>query len=601
MAAFRASRLTTILGVSVALVAVAGACAEKTTQPPSAPAAGVVITTGPRSTTAGLSLGPPIAVAIHDSGGRVVADTPITVVLSIVPGSGTAGAHLRGPASVSTVDGVATFAVSVDSAGTGYRLAASAAGLRADTSGAFDVVAGPAIRLVFASVPSTAVVGRPLDGAIRVLILDSLGNVATSASDAVTLVAYLRSVVASTTTMPAQSGAATFAGLTFDDPGSFVLYATVAGLEQAAWGPGAVRLAARAVTGGALHTCVLAVNDAAYCWGDDWLGELGDGIDVSDPNRGPLIRATPSRVLGQRFTSVQAGLYATCGVAPDGQAYCWGYEQPYTTRGAGAASTPTAVPGGSMLASVSIGSHACGLSSPGAGYCWGENYYGQLGTGAIDAGSGTPLPVAGGLVFETIWAGDLTTCGVTRGHEAYCWGVNWGGNLGIGAAAPVWQPLPARVAGGLAWRDVRPLRETTCGLTTGGAAYCWGSNVWGALGDGTADSSTVPVPVSGGLAFASISVGLAHACGLTARGEAYCWGDNHLGQLGDGTTTGSAVPVRVIGGLTFTGISAGYEHTCGVATGGAVYCWGTTGYGRLGTTTPAPYGLVTEPSKVSGF
>jgi alpha-tubulin suppressor-like RCC1 family protein len=81
----------------------------------------------------------------------------------------------------------------------------------------------------------------------------------------------------------------------------------------------------------------------------------------------------------------------------------------------------------------------------------------------------------------------------------------------------------------------------TCGLTTRGAAYCWGYNGYGQLGDGTTTDSDEngPQAVIGGLKFASISAGDYHTCALTARGAAYCWGYNGSGQLGDGTTTDS--------------------------------------------------------------
>src|SRR5688572_31916451 len=46
------------------------------------------------------------------------------------------------------------------------------------------------------------------------------------------------------------------------------------------------------------------------------------------------------------------------------------------------------------------------------------------------------------------------------------------------------------------------------------------------LGNGTTTSSTVPVLVSGGLSFASISPGRAFTCGMTTAGQAYCWGTN---------------------------------------------------------------------------
>ena len=83
----------------------------------------------------------------------------------------------------------------------------------------------------------------------------------------------------------------------------------------------------------------------------------------------------------------------------------------------------------------------------------------------------------------------------------------------------------------------------TCGLTSRGAAYCWGYNGYGGLGDGTTTTSGVngPQPVIGGLKFASIQPGAFHTCGLTSRGAAYCWGYNAQGQLGDGTTNLSGV------------------------------------------------------------
>jgi alpha-tubulin suppressor-like RCC1 family protein len=89
------------------------------------------------------------------------------------------------------------------------------------------------------------------------------------------------------------------------------------------------------------------------------------------------------------------------------------------------------------------------------------------------------------------------------------------------------------IAGGL---------EHTCGVTTGGSAYCWGDNDHGQLGDGTTVDRTTPVPVANGLSFASLTAGGGHTCGLTTAGTAYCWGYNFAGQLGDGTTVDRTTP-----------------------------------------------------------
>src|SRR2546426_787967 len=127
-----------------------------------------------------------------------------------------------------------------------------------------------------------------------------------------------------------------------------------------------------------------------------------------------------------------------------------------------------------------------------------------------------------------------------------------------------------------------------CMVTSGGAAYCWGGNGSGQLGDGSTTDSKTPVPVAGGLEFTTVSAsGLRvesdHTCGVTTNGTTYCWGANNFGQLGAPVGDHSTTPAQVTGGLTLSSVSAGGGfHTCGVTTTGAVYCWGNNFFGQLG-------------------
>jgi len=82
----------------------------------------------------------------------------------------------------------------------------------------------------------------------------------------------------------------------------------------------------------------------------------------------------------------------------------------------------------------------------------------------------------------------------------------------------------------------------TCGLTTTGAVFCWGDDSDLQLGRGQFTGGngigTTPVQVAqgeraGGVTFTSVSAGSRHSCAVGSDGNAYCWGSNVLGALGN--------------------------------------------------------------------
>ncbi len=84
----------------------------------------------------------------------------------------------------------------------------------------------------------------------------------------------------------------------------------------------------------------------------------------------------------------------------------------------------------------------------------------------------------------------------------------------------------------------------TCAVANG-AAFCWGDNSAGELGNGTKTNSNVPVPVTGLTSgVQAISVASTTSCAVV-NGEAFCWGKNNIGQLGNNSTTDSLVPIQV--------------------------------------------------------
>ena len=195
---------------------------------------------------------------------------------------------------------------------------------------------------------------------------------------------------------------------------------------------------------------------------------------------------------------------------------------------------------------------------------------------AVGCSEGTgPHPA---LVWISVSASADHTCGVTTSGAAYCWGHNGYGAFGNGVSSDN-SAVPVAVSGGLTFRFLRagygytPYGTGyTCGLTSTGRAYCWGANDYGRLGDGSFTGHLTPVPVTGGLTYAGLTAFAFHTCAVTTSGGAYCWGENSAID-----TSGAAsitTPVAVTGGLTFASVTVGANHTCGLTTDGIAYCWG---------------------------
>ena len=199
-------------------------------------AAKLVFTAQPTNASSTSSLTPPVAVTIENHAGHPVpsATNEVTIAIGTNPGHGT----LSGTKVLSATAGVATFAaLSIDKVGTGYTLTASALGLAGTTSTAFDVVAGPAVRLVFTAQPSDANAGVAI-GPVKVTAQDAGGNTATGFTATITIAIGANpagGTLSGTKTIAAVGGTATFADLSIDKAGpGYTLQATSGTVTPAA-------------------------------------------------------------------------------------------------------------------------------------------------------------------------------------------------------------------------------------------------------------------------------------------------------------------------------------------------------------------------------
>jgi alpha-tubulin suppressor-like RCC1 family protein len=333
---------------------------------------------------------------------------------------------------------------------------------------------------------------------------------------------------------------------------------------------------------GVAHACGLSETGETYCWGDYEPIAYG-GRRFSEEWRRPVrLDGDPG------FVALAISSGSNCGITVVGRAYCWGGNNlGYLGDGTRVSRLAAAPVHGELrfrrFADISQTAHMCGLEESGDAYCWGLNNGGQLGADTDELFSTVPVRVDTELRFERLALGAGDSCGVTTPGELYCWGSD-----NTGQQVVPWDyygPQPTRLETPVPFDTVALTSTVMCGLADG-RAYCRGWNGAGTLGANTDETFSAEfVPIAGDHRFASIHLGFLTACGLTSAGEAYCWGHGSRGKLGTGSEENGVLPARVPGDLRFRKLAPGIEHNCGLTTGGAIYCWGDNSHGQLGIGT----------------
>jgi alpha-tubulin suppressor-like RCC1 family protein len=315
---------------------------------------------------------------------------------------------------------------------------------------------------------------------------------------------------------------------------------------------------------------------------------LLSGIRQSHARRAEQYDLTPSAPT-PKFTALTAGSHHVCAALTDGEVLCWGNNiMGQLGNGAeteGSTETPSRVIGLSTATGVAAGQdHTCARLINGTVECWGSNRFDQLGIGPKVPSSTEPVPVPGITRARTIKAGSYHTCALLTDGHVRCWGYNESGQLGSGSGTQIAHPVEvSRItqAAGLAAGG-----SHTCAVTLKGAVLCWGLNQSGELGNGTKVSSSHPVAVVNLDPARSVSAGASHSCAILRNGRVSCWGGNATGQLGDGGSVDSPTPVVVGPVAHAVAVAAGRFHTCALLTGGKVSCWGSNTHGEIGTGPP---------------
>lgn len=316
---------------------------------------------------------------------------------------------------------------------------------------------------------------------------------------------------------------------------------------------------------GAMHTCLLGEDGVVHCWGSS--AQRGDDQNLAFEICDPLAPVFVPEVDGASHVSASqrsCGGYA-CAVVTGGTVRCWDMADPQKQG-----FLPDVGPSVDVRTSESFG---CALGADGAVRCFGEVPFRPV------SWTDPPVIIPGlahvvGIAAASNWYPGHA-CALDASGAAFCWGSNIDGQLGDGTApeTSAGSGTPVRVQVPVGFVAITASGEHTCAVDVAGDAWCWGV---GGVGDGTAVSRGEPTRVVDlPHNVVQIAAGAGHTCALLGDASVWCWGANNMGQLGNGTFLSTLAPVRVEGLGDTIAIGLGFAHTCAVERDRSVWCWGS--------------------------
>lgn len=350
--------------------------------------------------------------------------------------------------------------------------------------------------------------------------------------------------------------------------------------------------------------CVKASDLQAYCAGENYVGNLGNGttstafVPITAPTKFRLDIASPAPSAGAVLPLTVKKIFTqdllTCAIASDDRAYCAGANN-LTQLGQGTATTNVGtgksipgrslVPGDPQITDIRLTYHGglegvfyqSGLNDV---FMSGHNGRGTAndnaftGSCALVGGGGVncyPIPrllTSGGPFGKIISVGErgddvrhgvcVVAAGIYANSGLYCMGSNTYGQLGVSCSdRATWSLVPVQDSGG-ANQNVNFVMNVEANyqinslmvITTNGDVYAAGDNTYGKLGTGTAltscNSTFRRVLLPAGVKAVAVANGDEYSSFILGdNGKVYGMGRNNTGQLGDGTTTNRNAPVEV--------------------------------------------------------
>jgi alpha-tubulin suppressor-like RCC1 family protein len=331
-------------------------------------------------------------------------------------------------------------------------------------------------------------------------------------------------------------------------------------------------------------SAAIRVDNTMWAWGNNAIGQVGDGTTINKSSPVQL-GGVLSVVQGDSFTAVGGAYYAGYAIRADNKTL-WAWGSNFAGQlGVGDQvdrSSPTqvqlqyqswkaiAVSGDGTLAISAINGSLWG---------WGPNTVGFLGDGTTVSKS-SPVLVNSNS-WKSVAAGASHASLLKSDGTLWVVGLNGNGQLGLGDA--VSRSSFTQVGLLSNWTSVSAGGTSTFATNTSGDMYAMGDAQATAQGTNASNYSS---PVRIGIWKSSwkiITSGINFSIGIRATDSSlWSWGINASGQVGDGTTIDKSIPVLIDNSKSWISVTAGSQYAAAVASNGTLWTWGSNSVGQLG-------------------
>jgi len=259
-----------------------------------------------------------------------------------------------------------------------------------------------------------------------------------------------------------------------------------------------------AVSAAGQHSMALSTDGTVWSWGLNSTGQLGDGTTVN--RMSPVQVRTSAIGVLTNVRRISASASFSLALREDGSAWAWGQNN-LGQLGDGTSATARVFPAQVLTATgplMGIGAiasgaaHSLALGADGTVWTWGQNNFGQLGDGTT-TDRRAAAQVVGLTDIVAIAAGSSFSLALRGDGTVWAWGFNGQGQLADGSATNRSLPGAVKRDPGTLFTDVTAIVAGSAhalALTNDGHVWSWGSNDSGQLGDGSDPNEVFAVPVA---------------------------------------------------------------------------------------------------------